>query len=508
MKSAFTAKRLASFLVALCSVSAVTAATMPLAIGVAQPTGTTAPKPPAGTAAIGPVTPTNPGVQPPVVQPPVVQPPVVQPPVVRPPVVRPVFKVPAVRPYPRPSTGDNLLRRPAVLGDPLPGLTVQQMNQFLDGKNAFMMVQSVEAGLGPIFNGVSCVACHSAPVPGGGSAINTTRFGRSVSGRFDPLISLGGSQLHQFAINPAAMELLPGLANVVAQRNSTPIFGLGLIEAIPDSTIIANRRTFGNDQIDGRVGMVTDVVTRRRMVGRFGWKSQHATLLSFSADAYQNEMGITNHYFPVENAPNGNFNLLNQFETRIDPEDVGAGQPMPAYQSVAHFMRLLGPPPVVPQVAPPVTPTTTVSRLPITASKLTTNVAKPITIVAQPNTAEGRILFSTVGCAQCHTPMLRTGFNPVAALNFKDVWLYSDLLLHKMGSLADGIVQADANGNEFRTPPLWGARFSAPYLHDGRAPTIDAAIRAHDGEGRLVKERYQRLTPAQQKFLTDFVLSL
>ena len=104
--------------------------------------------------------------------------------------------------------------------------------------------------------------------------------------------------------------------------------------------------------------------------------------------------------------------------------------------------------------------------------------------------------------------MLKTGFSPIGALNSKDVWLYSDLLLHKMGSLADGIVQADATGSEFRTPPLWGAAFSAPYLHDGRAPTIDAAIRAHDGEGRLVKERYQRLTPAQQKLLTDFVLSL
>jgi hypothetical protein len=506
MKSAFIAKRLASFLVALCSVSAVTAATMPLAIGVAQPTGTTAPKPAAGTAAIGPVTPTNPGVQPPVVQPPVVQPPVVQPPVVRPPVVqppvvRPPGKVPAIRVYPPPHFGDNRLRRPLVLGDPLPDLTIPQMNQFLDGKNAFMLVQKEEAGLGPIFNGVSCVACHSAPVPGGASTINTTRFGQNIGAKFDPLVSLGGSQLQQFAINPAAMELVPRLANVVAQRNSTPIFGLGLIEAITDSTIIANRKQYGNDQIDGRVGMVTDVVTGKRVVGRFGWKSQHASLLSFSADAYHNEMGITNRYFPFENAPNGNFNLLNQFDTRIDPEDVGMGQPMPAYESVAHFMRLLGPPPVVPQVAPPVTP-------PTTASKLTTYVAKPITIVAQPNTAEGRILFSTVGCAQCHTPMLRTGFNPVAALNFKDVWLYSDLLLHKMGSLADGIVQADATGSEFRTPPLWGARFSAPYLHDGRAPTIDAAIRAHDGEGRLVKDRYQRLTPAQQKFLTDFVLSL
>lgn len=316
---------------------------------------------------------------------------------------------------------------------------------------------------------------------------------------------MGGSQLHQFAINPAAMELVPGLANVVARRNSTPIFGLGLIEAITDSTIIANRRQYGNDQIDGRVAMVTDVVTGRRMVGRFGWKSQHATLLSFSADAYHNEMGITNRHFRVENAPNGNFNVLNQFDTRIDPEDDGRGQPLPAFESVAHFMRLLGPPPARRTTAPTSTPAGT----PVpTATKSTTSIGKLTTTISNPITPDGQFLFSSVGCAQCHTPMLRTGFNPVAALNFKEVWLYSDLLLHKMGSLADGIVQADATGSEFRTPPLWGAAFSAPYLHDGRAPTIDAAIRAHDGEGRLVKERYQRLTPAQQKLLTDFVLSL
>jgi cytochrome c551/c552 len=498
MKSASIAKRVASLLFALCSVSAVSAAMIPLAVGNAQTPGTTAPKTPAGPAAIGPVPPSGPTVQPPV------QPPV-RPPVVQPPVVRPTVKVPAIRIYPRPHSGDNRLRRPLVLGDPLPDLTAQQMNQFLDGKNAFMLTQTVEAGLGPIFNGVSCVACHSAPVPGGASTINTTRFGQNIGGRFDPLVSLGGSQLHQFAINPAAMELVPGLANVVARRNSTPIFGLGLIEAITDSTIIANRRQYGNDQIDGRVAMVNDVVAGRRMVGRFGWKSQHATLLSFSADAYHNEMGITNRHFREENAPNGNLNVLNQFDTRIDPEDDGRGQPLPAFESVAHFMRLLGPPParrlIVPTITPTGAPTTTATKSITTVSKLTTTVSKPIT-------PDGQFLFSSVGCAQCHTPMLRTGFNPIGALNFKEVWLYSDLLLHKMGSLADGIVQADATGSEFRTPPLWGAAFSAPYLHDGRAPTIDAAIRAHDGEGRLVKERYQRLTPAQQKLLTDFVLSL
>jgi mono/diheme cytochrome c family protein len=458
MKSAFAAKRLAPFLFALYSVLDVRAALMPLAVGVTQPPGTVPP-----TSTVPSLTPT---VKPPAV-----------PPVVMPPVVKPVFKIPAVRVYPPLHFGDNRIRRPAgapsLIGDPLPDLTIAQMNQFLDGKDGFKLVQKIEAGLGPIFNGVSCVACHSSPIVGGGSTVNTTRFGQNVGGRFDPLDSLGGSILQEFAIHPAAMELVPGLANVVTKRNSTPIFGLGLIEAIPDSTIIANARWYGNDQIGGRVGWVTDLVTRVKRVGRFGWKAQHATLLAFSADAYQNEMGITNKHFPVENAPNGNFNLLNQHDTRIDPEDSGKGRPMPEFESVANFMRFLGAPP---------------------ASKL--------------NNSEGRNLFATTGCTQCHTPMLKTGSNPVVALNYKEVWLYSDLLLHNMGSLGDGIVQETATGKDFRTPPLWGAAFSAPYLHDGRAPTIDAAIRAHDGEGRLVKERYQKLPPAQQKLLTDFVLSL
>jgi mono/diheme cytochrome c family protein len=463
MKSAFAAKRLAPFLFALYSVLDVRAALMPLAVGVTQPPGTVPP-----TSTVPSLTPT---VTPPSVLP------VVKPPVVLPPVVKPVFKIPAVRVYPPLHFGDNRIRRPAgapsLIGDPLPDLTIAQMNQFLDGKDGFKLVQKIEAGLGPIFNGVSCVACHSSPIVGGGSTVNTTRFGQNVGGRFDPLDSLGGSILQEFAIHPAAMELVPGLANVVTKRNSTPIFGLGLIEAIPDSTIIANARWYGNDQIGGRVGWVTDLVTRVKRVGRFGWKAQHATLLAFSADAYQNEMGITNKHFPVENAPNGNFNLLNQHDTRIDPEDSGKGRPMPEFESVANFMRFLGAPP---------------------ASKL--------------NNSEGRNLFATTGCTQCHTPMLKTGSNPVVALNYKEVWLYSDLLLHNMGSLGDGIVQETATGKDFRTPPLWGASFSAPYLHDGRAPTIDAAIRAHDGEGRLVKERYQKLPATQQKLLTDFVLSL
>jgi CxxC motif-containing protein (DUF1111 family) len=120
----------------------------------------------------------------------------------------------------------------------------------------------------------------------------------------------------------------------------------------------------------------------------------------------------------------------------------------------------------------------------------------------------GQALFTSVGCAQCHVPELQTGVSDIAALSEKTVPLYSDLLLHNMGTLGDGIAQADAGPNEFRTAPLWGLRASAPYLHDGRAANVDRAIRAHDGEGTTARNRYQALTPAQRNQLLAFLNTL
>jgi CxxC motif-containing protein (DUF1111 family) len=386
-------------------------------------------------------------------------------------------KAPAVRAHKPDHFGDNRPYVPAVLtqfGDPLPGLTVDQLNLFLDGKDDFEKTETVEGGLGPIFNRDSCVACHSSPASGGASAINVTRFGMTINGRFDPLDSLGGSLLQENAITPEAQEFVPSIANVVIHRNSTPLFGLGLIDAIPDAEIVRNAKAYPNERIKGRVGWVTDIVSGKRMAGRFGWKAQQATVLGFAADAYRNEMGVTNRFYPTENAPNGNQELLKKYDFVQDPEDAPATG-LADFEKVANFMTFLAPPPA----------------------------AKPT-----PATASGRMLFEASACSLCHTPVLHTGYSKVAALNNKEVRLYSDLLLHDMGALGDGIVQETATGREFRTPPLWGAAASAPYLHDGRAVTIHDAIVAHDGEGKVSKERYLKLTKAQQKLLTDFVLSL
>jgi CxxC motif-containing protein (DUF1111 family) len=114
-------------------------------------------------------------------------------------------------------------------------------------------------------------------------------------------------------------------------------------------------------------------------------------------------------------------------------------------------------------------------------------------------------LFMRLGCGECHVPTLFSGPNKIRALDRKPVNLFSDLLLHDMGTLNDGIAQADALPNEMKTAPLWGLRHRAPYLHDGRAPTLPAAISAHDGEGSAARDRFEKLSAAQQKQLVEFL---
>jgi CxxC motif-containing protein (DUF1111 family) len=362
---------------------------------------------------------------------------------------------------------------PSAFGAPLPGLTTILLDAFAAGLEEFQDVDTAASGLGPVFNNVSCVACHSTPAPGGTSKIFETRFGRLVNGQFDPLAQLGGSLLQDHAIDPAGQESLPPEANIVAHRMTTPLYGVGLIEAIPDIEILFNAVLRRPDGISGRASIITDVASGRSRVGRFGWKAQQATLLAFAGDAYLNEMGITNRLFPTENAPMGNQALLAELDTVADPEDTTDPATGKAdIDRFADFMRLLAPPPTLPLNA----------------------TAKA-----------GRNLFAQVGCSNCHTPAMATGPNPIAALDRKVVPLYSDLLLHDMGSLGDGIAQAAASPREMRTPPLWGLRARGPYLHDGRAPTVEAAILMHDGEAAITRDRYAGLSAAQKAALLQFL---
>jgi len=198
--------------------------------------------------------------------------------------------------------------------------------------------------------------------------------------------------------------------------------------------------------------------------------------LSGIGDAYLNEMGITNRLFPTENAPNGNTALLARFDATPDIED--AVDPVDGTSDIDRttaFMRFLAPPP----------------RGPITSS-----------------VAAGERLFTALDCAACHTPVMTTGRNRIAALSQKPVALYSDLLLHDMGSLGDGIPQAAAGAREMRTAPLWGLAARPAWLHDGRAKTIDDAIRAHAGEAEGSRDKYARLRGDERRQLLDFLGSL
>ncbi len=362
-------------------------------------------------------------------------------------------------------------------GDPLPGLSSEQMALFLEGKEEFREIEDIASGLGPLFNARGCAECHAVPVAGGSGITNEVRAGHLASdGSFRDVE--GGSLIQIFSIDPdRCQEMIPADANVVAFRQVQPLFGIGLIEAIPDETIVAGADPDDRDGdgISGRAAMVFDPATNRLRVGRFGWKAQQASLLGFAADAYLNEMGITNDLARQENAPNGDPARLAECDRVADPEDTP--DPMTGRRAIdkfVNFMQLLGPPP-----------------------------RGPITEAAR----RGEQIFTSIGCARCHTPSFQTGNHPIAALSRKVVPLYSDLLLHDVGT-GDGIPQADAQANELRTPPLWGLRMSRPFLHDGSAPTIEEAIRRHAGEARQVTERFLRLTPAERNDLLAFLESL
>jgi CxxC motif-containing protein (DUF1111 family) len=361
-------------------------------------------------------------------------------------------------------------------GGPLPGLTRQQLAAFEEGLEEFQNVDSAESGLGPTFNDVSCAACHTDPAIGGSSTRFVTRFGRESNGIYDPLTYLGGSLLQAQAIDPRVQEVVPRQATLTAHRRTTQLFGLGLIEAIPDSTIIQNGIKNHNAEISGRAAMLTDVVSGLKRVGRFGWKAQQATILAFSADAYLNEMGITSRFFPEENAPNGNYAMLAEYDTVADPED--EVDPVTGRSDIdffTDFMRFLAPPP---------------------ALTLSTSAKA------------GQTLFRQIGCESCHTPTLYTGVNSIKALDRRPVNLYSDLLLHDMGALGDGIGQADAGPHEMKTPPLWGLRAQSQFLHDGRAVSVGDAILMHDGEGAGARSRYSKLQKYQQQQILQFLSSL
>ena len=366
----------------------------------------------------------------------------------------------------------------AGLGQPLQGLTPAQLASFMEGREDFEEVETVEDGLGPVFNERSCVECHRAGGIGGAGRRNVTRIGTVRNGVFDPLVNFGGSLMQDRAIGPRdgsthafQPDRPPQQATIVIRRRTTPLFGLGFVDATPDSVFVALAadQAVRNPATAGRVAFVQNISAGMNTVGKFGWKAQVPTLFQFAGDAYLNEVGITNPEFPTENCPRGNCAEL-AFNPVPALNDLGEG-----VRALTAFMRLLAAPP----------------RGAIT-----------------PEVTAGEQVFANIGCASCHTPTLRTGSSDVAALNQRTYSPYSDFLLHDMGSLGDGIEQGAANGREIRTAPLWGLRAQPTLLHDGRVETIEAAIAAHDGQGRASRDRFNGLDPAARAQLLAFLRSL
>lgn len=365
---------------------------------------------------------------------------------------------------------------------PLDDLPGDLLAMFGAGDENFSRAFGAGSGLGPIFNNVSCVACH----PGDGRGTPREILVRFSLGS-DPLHHLGGPQLQDRAIPGQRPERLPPAAET-SPRMPPPVFGMGLIEAIPADSILAREdpSDADGDGISGRANRVlaAEFVPESEVgggagtqLGRFGRKAGVSSLLEQVATAYHQDIGITSDFLPSENAhPQAGGGGAGD---RVSDPEIPAATVL----ETTMYVRLLAPP----------------ARGPLTPSVLA-----------------GEGLFASTGCASCHVPAFRTGPHAIAPLHEAEVRLYSDLLLHDMGpELADSRPEGDADGFEWRTPPLWGTRLvseflngEAFYLHDGRARSLEEAIRLHGGEAQASREAFEALPPADRAALLDFLESL
>ena len=368
-------------------------------------------------------------------------------------------------------------------GGPMTGLLPAELERFRIGLDDFMEVETAEEGLGPSFNGASCAVCHNVPAVGGVSLVSEVRAAyRDESGHVRPPRALDGTELdtlyHLFS-NPthACQPVVPIEANVFARRIPIPVFGAGLVEAIPDETLEAleDPTDRNRDGISGVAARVVDPGTGQRRIGRFGWKAQHATLRTFSADAYRNEMGITNEIFREELSPGVSAAQMRLCDPTPDPEDVPDPRTrLAAIDNFESFMKFLAPPPRG---------------------------------VIDDRVRSGEITFAAVGCASCHVPALETGPSAHPAFNRVRVPLFSDLLLHDIAT-GDGIPQGSAAPHEIRTPALWGLRVRRPLLHDGSTFSAADAIRRHGGEAEGARRNYEQLSDGARASLLSFLGSL
>ena len=412
-------------------------------------------------------------------------------------------------------------------GGPIAGLTANQALFFDSGLDDFSEAEGVADGLGPRMNLDSCAGCHLQPAVGGTSPfvnpqvaftnkdggtdtvpafisangpVREARFVKNADGTADggvhALFTITG-RLGATGCTLAQPDFATQQRNNnVIFRIPTPTFGAGLMEQIPDTAIAANQASNATQKtalgIKGRPNFVPTgrVVTGQTnnngndgTIARFGWKAQNKSLLLFSGEAYNVEMGISNELFQTERDETANCQFANIPNDVTNFDALTPVDTLGAIERFANFMRFL---------APPVPSTTTPG--------------------GAPSIADGKGLFTSIGCALCHTPSFTTSTSAVAALSGKPVNLFSDLLIHDMGvGLADGVSQGEAGPREFRSAPLWGLGQRVFFLHDGRTSDLVRAIQQHSSTGSEangVIARFNNLREGDKQDLLNFLRSL
>jgi len=376
------------------------------------------------------------------------------------------------------------------------GITEPPGDTFALDQQIYELNHSVQTGLGPVYNATACVSCHENPNSGAASQITELRVGHNdENGNFvNPTVFIndgkdkitGRSIVNDRAIGPQAQETIPATENIRTLRAALNTLGDGFVEAIDDSTLkaIGERQA---EETGGRIhGEAIEVsifeAPGQTRVGRFGWKDQHSSLLSFIADAYLNEMGITNRLRPKD--------VTTVLKTTKDPEDQPDDIGLADIDHFAQFIRGTMVPP------------------------------RNTTLAATQAALQGQQLFGRIGCSTCHVQSITTApagtvvdggtFTVPEALGDKIIHPFSDFLLHDIGT-GDGIVQTTGlqeTANKLRTAPLWGLRTKPRFMHDLKSLSLENAIERHKGEAREVERRFDELSPEEQAALITFLSSL
>ena len=375
------------------------------------------------------------------------------------------------------------------------GIAEPTGDSFARDQQVYETTHDVNSGLGPVFNARACSDCHQNPVSGGPSQFTELRVGhKDANGNFvNPTIPIddgassisGRSLVNDRAVVPEAQEHVPATENIRALRAALNTLGDGFVEAIDDNMLLAiadqqARTTHGKIHGEAIEVPVLEAPGKNR-IGRFGWKDQHSSLLSFIGDAYLNEMGITNRLKPADETTIG--------KVTADPEDVPDNLGLADIDHFAQFVRGTNAPP------------------------------RDAELAASADAQAGQALFQRIGCDVCHVQNITTAppgtlinggtFAIPVALGNKIIHPFSDFLLHDIKT-GDGIVQAGPQdtANKLRTAPLWGLRMRPRLMHDHQSLTLENAIERHKGEAEDVADRFFDLTETQQQQLITFSNSL